>query len=58
MVKPLADRGIVRDRTQIYRIVTEKPKQADIAVLLALCDILACQLADLAIAVRPAATPE
>jgi DNA-binding Xre family transcriptional regulator len=58
LIEPLAGRGIRRDRTRLFRLVTEKPKQVDIAVLLALCDILGCQLTDLAVPIRPAGAPE
>jgi DNA-binding Xre family transcriptional regulator len=61
LVKPLADRGIERDRTQVYRLVAEKPQRMDISMMLALCDILSCQLTDLAVPVdeaRPARKPK
>lgn len=54
LLKPLADRGIARDRTQVYRLVTEKPQRMDISMMLALCDILGCQLTDLAVPVDEA----
>jgi DNA-binding Xre family transcriptional regulator len=54
LVKPLAERGIERDRTQVYRLVTEKPQRMDISMMLALCDILGCQLTDLAVPVDEA----
>src|ERR1022692_4172881 len=62
LARKLADRGIDLDRTQVYRLVTGKPKPVEmkISTMLALCDILECQLTDLAVPVeepRPAQKP-
>jgi hypothetical protein len=45
----LADRGITRDRAQVYRLVVRKPRRMDISMMLALCDIFGCQLTELAV---------
>ena len=62
LARKLADRGIELDRSQVYRLVTGKPKPVEmkISTLLALCDILECQITDLAVPVeepRPARKP-
>ena len=49
LIEPLADRGITRDRAQVYRLVARKPRRMDISMMLALCDILGCQLTALAV---------
>jgi DNA-binding Xre family transcriptional regulator len=54
LIGKLADRGIELDRSQVYRLVTGKPKPVEmkIATMLALCDILECQITDLAVPVE------
>lgn len=59
LIAPLAERGIELSRSQVYRLVAETPERVTIPMLLALCDILSCQLTDLAVpvdalAARPA----
>lgn len=54
LIEPLAERGIVLSRSQVYRLVAETPERVTIPLLLALCDILDCQLTDLAVPVDPA----
>jgi DNA-binding Xre family transcriptional regulator len=59
LIRKLADRGIELDRSQVYRLVTGKPKPVEmkISTMLALCDILECQITDLAVPVeRPRET--
>jgi DNA-binding Xre family transcriptional regulator len=56
LIEPLAQRGIVLSRSQVYRLVAETPERVTIPLLLALCDILACQLTDLAVTFDPAKT--
>ncbi|HET9247344.1 MAG TPA: helix-turn-helix transcriptional regulator [Xanthobacteraceae bacterium] len=51
----LAKRGIELSREQIYRLVTGTPERLNLAVLVALCDILDCQPGDLIEPVTPAA---
>ena len=54
LIGKLADRGIDLDRSQVYRLVTGRPKPVEmkIATMLALCDILECQITDLAVPVE------
>ncbi|MCX5308987.1 helix-turn-helix transcriptional regulator [Streptomyces sp. NBC_00160] len=44
---PLAERGIVLSPSQTYRLVTERPERLNLAVLMALMDILGCRMEDL-----------
>jgi DNA-binding Xre family transcriptional regulator len=57
LARKLAGRGIELHRTQVYRLVTEKPVEMKLSVMLALCDILDCQITDLAVPVTKARTP-
>ena len=58
LIAPLAERGIELSRSQVYRLVADTPERVTIPLLLALCDILSCQLTDLAVPVdAPAARP-
>ena len=50
----LAERGIGLSDSQVYRLVTDKPERLNLKVLMALLDILGCQMADLIV---PAAAP-
>lgn len=54
LIQPLAERGIELSRSQVYRLVAETPERVTISMLLALCDILSCQLTDLAAPADPA----
>lgn len=47
LVPLLAERGIGLSREQVYRLVTRTPERLNLAVLVALCDILGCQPSDL-----------
>jgi hypothetical protein len=49
LIEPLADRGINLSRSQVYRLVADVPERISISMLLALTDILGCQLTDLAV---------
>ncbi len=55
LVPLLAERGISLSREQVYRLVVRTPERLNLAVLVALCDILGCQAGDLIEPVRPAA---
>jgi DNA-binding Xre family transcriptional regulator len=55
LVPRLAERGIGLSREQVYRLVTRTPERLNLAVLVALCDILACQPSDLIEPTTPAA---
>src|SRR5260370_32111858 len=50
----LAERGIHLSDSQVYRLVTDKPERLNLKVLMALLDILGCQMDDL---IQPAAVP-
>ncbi len=60
LVPKLAERGIGLSREQVYRLVTGTPERLNLAVLVALCDILDCQMQDLIEPVSSASrkTPE
>jgi len=51
LIEPLAQRGIDLSRSQVYRLVAETPERVQVSMLLALCDILSCQLTDIAVPV-------
>jgi hypothetical protein len=51
---PLAERGIHLSASQVYRLVAETPERLSLKVLVALLDILGCQMADL---IEPVAAP-
>ncbi|MGH3763936.1 MAG: helix-turn-helix domain-containing protein [Pseudonocardiaceae bacterium] len=55
LVPQLAARGIELSREQVYRLVTGTPERLNLAVLVALCDILGCRVEDLIEPVAPAA---
>lgn len=50
----LAERGIRLSDSQVYRLVTDKPERLNLKVLMALLDILGCQMDDL---IQPVAVP-
>ena len=54
MIGPLSDRGINLSRSQVYRLVAEPPERVSLSLLLALVDILECQLTELAAPVERA----
>jgi DNA-binding Xre family transcriptional regulator len=54
LVPLLADRGVRLSREQVYRLVTGTPERLNLAVLVALCDILGCGVDDL---IEPATAP-
>jgi len=47
LIAPLRQRNVVLSNAQIYRIVTTKPKRINVDVLMAICDVLECNPADL-----------
>ena len=47
----LRERGICLSSTQVYRLVTGKPERLNLAILIALCDALGCEMTDLIIPV-------
>jgi DNA-binding Xre family transcriptional regulator len=44
---PLAERGVRLSSSQVYRLVVERPERLSLKVLMALCDILDCAMAEL-----------
>jgi DNA-binding Xre family transcriptional regulator len=53
----LADRGVTLGASQAHELLTRAPKQPRMTVLLALCEVLECTLADLWALHQAAATP-
>jgi DNA-binding Xre family transcriptional regulator len=47
LLGPLAERGIRLSSSQVYRLVVERPERLSLKILMALLDILDCQMADL-----------
>ncbi|WP_433496749.1 helix-turn-helix domain-containing protein [Sphaerimonospora sp. CA-214678] len=58
LVPLLAERQITLSREQVYRLVTGTPERMNLAVLVALADILECQIGNLLEPVRPTARTE
>jgi DNA-binding Xre family transcriptional regulator len=52
LVPLLAERGVTLSREQVYRLVTGVPERLSLATLVALCDILDCQVGELIEPVR------
>ncbi|SRR6266849_759173 len=50
----LAERGVRLSDSQVYRLVVDKPERLNLRVLMALLDILGCQMDDL---IQPVALP-
>ncbi len=53
LIPALAARGIRLSPSQVYRLVVERPERLSLRVLMALLDILECQMEDL---IEPVAT--
>jgi DNA-binding Xre family transcriptional regulator len=47
LIAPLAERGVVLSREQVYRLVTGQPERLNVHALAALCDLLDCGVGDL-----------
>ena len=47
LIEPLAERGVTLSSSQVYRLVTERPERLSLKILMALLDILDCDMADL-----------
>ena len=47
LVEPLRERGITLSASQVYRLVAQDPERIAFRVLVALCDILHCEVNDL-----------
>ena len=47
LIGPLSDRGIKLSSSQVYRLVAERPERLSLKILMALLDILDCDVADL-----------
>jgi DNA-binding Xre family transcriptional regulator len=54
LLKPLADRGIRLSSSQVYRLVVDRPERLSLKILMALLDILDCEMGDL---IEPVAAP-
>lgn len=58
LLAPLNERGIVLSTSQVYRLVVERPERLSLKILMALLDILGCEMTELIEAVdaaKPAA---
>jgi DNA-binding Xre family transcriptional regulator len=44
---PLSERGIKLSSSQVYRLVVDRPERLSLKILMALLDILDCDMADL-----------
>ena len=53
----LAERGVRLSDSQVYRLVTDKPERLNLKVLMALLDILGCQMDDLIVPVTVPSAP-
>ena len=47
LLAPLAARGITLSSSQVYRLVVERPERLSLKILMALCDMLDCEMFDL-----------
>ena len=47
LIGPLAERGITLSSSQVYRLVVERPERLSLKILMALLDILDCDMDDL-----------
>lgn len=47
LISPLERRGISLSSSQVYRLVVERPERLSLKILMALLDILDCQMDDL-----------
>jgi hypothetical protein len=47
LLGPLSERGIRLSSSQVYRLVAERPERLSLKILMALLDILDCDMADL-----------
>ncbi len=47
LLGPLSERGIKLSSSQVYRLVVERPERLSLKILMALLDILDCDMADL-----------
>jgi hypothetical protein len=47
LIGPLAGRGIRLSPSQVYRLVVERPERLSLKILMALLDILGCEMDDL-----------
>lgn len=54
LIGPLDQRGIKLSSSQVYRLVVERPERLSLKILMALLDILDCEMGDL---IEPVAAP-
>ncbi len=57
LLGPLSERGIKLSSSQVYRLVVERPERLSLKILMALLDILDCDMADLIEPVAAAGLP-
>jgi len=55
LIGPLQERGIKLSPSQVYRLVVERPERLSLKLLMALLDILGCQMEELVEPVAAAA---
>ncbi|MGH2835869.1 MAG: helix-turn-helix domain-containing protein [Solirubrobacteraceae bacterium] len=58
LVAPLAERDIILSSSQVYRLVAERPERLSLRILMALLDILDCEMGDLIEPVEVAQAPK
>lgn len=47
LIRPLGQRGIELSASQVYRLVVDRPERLSLKILMALLDILDCQMEEL-----------
>lgn len=47
LLGPLSERGVKLSSSQVYRLVVDRPERLSLKILMALLDILDCDMADL-----------
>jgi DNA-binding Xre family transcriptional regulator len=58
LLQPLSERGIKLSSSQVYRLVVERPERLSLKILMALLDILDCQMEELIEPVAAATAPK
>jgi DNA-binding Xre family transcriptional regulator len=54
LLEPLAQRGIRLSSSQVYRLVVDRPERLSLKILMALLDILDCEMGEL---IEPVTAP-
>ena len=47
LLAPLKERGITLSTSQVYRLVVDRPERLSLKILMALLDLLECEMTDL-----------